>query len=92
MIEQILSKIKSGQNLFITGGAGSGKSYTLMRLKERLGKDLNLTASTGVASLNIGGITIHSFAKLGIGTDSLEKIVSKIIKEKKAEKRILNCK
>jgi ATP-dependent exoDNAse (exonuclease V) alpha subunit len=90
MIEEILIKIKAGNNLFITGGAGSGKSYTLMRLKERLGKELALTASTGVASLNIGGITIHSFAKLGIGTDSLEKILLKIAKDKKCEKRLLN--
>ena len=78
MIDLITSKLLKGQNLFITGGAGSGKSFTLMRLKERLGKNLALTASTGVASLNIGGITIHSFAKLGIGSDSLLKIISKI--------------
>jgi ATP-dependent exoDNAse (exonuclease V) alpha subunit len=92
MIDEVLKKLTLGNNLFITGGAGSGKSYMLMRLKERLKKELALTASTGVAALNIGGITIHSFAKLGIGTDSFEKILSKIAKDKKCEKRLLACK
>jgi ATP-dependent DNA helicase PIF1 len=91
-LEKVINKIERRQNVFITGGAGSGKSYLLMRLKEKLGKALSLTASTGVASLNIGGMTIHSFAKLGIGTDSLEKILYKISKDKKTEKRLLNCK
>lgn len=91
-ITKVLTKIRNGHNLFITGGAGSGKSYLLKALKMRLQKQITLTASTGVAAINIGGITIHSFAKLGIGMDSFEKIVSKINKDKKAKQRIVNCK
>ena len=88
----ILAKLKAKNSLFITGSAGSGKSYLLQRLKEHLRKDLTLTASTGVAALNIGGVTIHSFAKLGIGMDSFEKILYKIEKDTKAHKRIFNTK
>lgn len=88
----ILAKLKAKNSLFITGSAGSGKSYLLQRLKEHLTKDLTLTASTGVAALNIGGVTIHSFAKLGIGMDSFEKILYKIEKDSKAQKRIFNTK
>ena len=66
----------SGQNLFITGSAGTGKSY-LMRyivqeMKRKHEGDLSqglgevvVTAPTGVAAINVGGQTIHSFAGIG---------------------------
>lgn len=90
--EKIVKKLENGLNLFITGGAGSGKSYLLRELKHHFKRDISLTASTGIAAINIGGMTIHSFAKLGLGTDSLQKITSKILKDKKSESRILKCK
>ena len=41
-----------------------------------------ITAPTGIASLNIGGRTIHSFAGIGLGTDTAENLVEKIIGSK----------
>ena len=92
MLQEIIKKIEKGHNLFITGGAGSGKSYMLKELKKYFLKDISLTASTGVAAINIGGLTIHSFAKLGLGRESTETITMKILKDKKTQNRIQKCK
>lgn len=48
------------ENLFITGRAGSGKSTFMRRIVKFLGKCV-IVAPTGVAALNAGGQTIHSF-------------------------------
>lgn len=62
--------LKSGLNIFLTGSAGTGKSFVTRKLikvlKRRLGKDnVHVTASTGVAATNIDGRTLHNFAGLG---------------------------
>ena len=59
--------IERGDNVFITGCAGSGKSYLLQYLKSNINdRFLQLTATTGVAAINIGGTTLHSWASLGL--------------------------
>ena len=52
------------RNLFITGKAGTGKTTFLHRLKEISGKQMAVVAPTGVAAINAGGTTIHSFFQL----------------------------
>ncbi|MDR2760709.1 MAG: AAA family ATPase, partial [Rickettsiales bacterium] len=75
-----LEKIESGKNIFVTGCAGSGKSYLLHYLKNNAGKKyLQLTATTGVAAINIGGLTLHSWANLGTEDSPMEEIVKKIM-------------
>jgi len=64
----ILEKVKLGNNAFITGFAGSGKSYLIDSITSALkqqGKTVALTAMTGCAALLINGKTLHS--ELGIG-------------------------
>ena len=56
-----------GGNLFITGGAGRGKSHVI---KELYDSDTVLTAPTGIAALNIGGATFHSVFSLPVGLTS----------------------
>ena len=53
-----------GQNLFITGKAGTGKSTLLHYLRTTTTKETVVLAPTGVAALNVGGQTIHSFFRL----------------------------
>ena len=50
--------------LFITGKAGTGKSTLLKYFKANTGKKIIVLASTGVAAINVGGQTIHSFFRL----------------------------
>jgi ATP-dependent DNA helicase PIF1 len=54
-----------GENIFVTGGAGTGKTLVVKRIVDSLraaGKTVSVTATTGVAALNCGGTTLHHFA------------------------------
>ncbi len=52
---------KEGKNLFITGRAGTGKSTLLQLFRNTTRKKTVVLAPTGIAALNVGGQTIHSF-------------------------------
>jgi PIF1-like helicase/Helix-turn-helix domain/HRDC domain len=54
----------SAQNIFITGKAGTGKTTFLKYIKENCAKQIAVIAPTGVAAINAGGTTIHSFFQL----------------------------
>ena len=53
------------ENLFITGKAGTGKSVLLQYFVKHTSKQVAVVAPTGVAALNVGGQTIHSFFSMG---------------------------
>jgi len=88
MYNHIKSLIDSGRNIFITGSAGTGKSYILNQLREDF--DMDVTASTGMAAINVSGTTIHSFSGIGIGERSADEVYWRIRSE--TRDRIRNCK
>lgn len=59
-----------GQNLFISGAAGTGKSFLLRYIIQELERNhpgaAAVTAPTGLAAVNVGGVTVHSFAGVGV--------------------------
>jgi len=57
----------TNQNLFLTGKAGTGKTTFLKNLKKISPKRMVVVAPTGVAAINAGGVTIHSFFQLPFG-------------------------
>ena len=58
---EIFNKMEdSNENMFITGKAGTGKSYVLNYFKDKTQKKVLYTAPTGIAALNIEGVTLHS--------------------------------
>lgn len=54
----------TGTHLFLTGKAGTGKTTFLKQLKEQTPKRMVVLAPTGIAAINAGGVTIHSFFQL----------------------------
>ncbi|MBK6482122.1 MAG: helix-turn-helix domain-containing protein [Chitinophagaceae bacterium] len=57
----------TGQHIFLTGKAGTGKTTFLKHIKETSGKNMVVIAPTGVAAINAGGVTMHSFFQLPMG-------------------------
>lgn len=57
----------TNKNIFLTGKAGTGKTTFLHNLKKTLHKRMAIVAPTGVAAINAGGVTIHSFFQLPFG-------------------------
>ena len=51
----------TGVSIFLTGKAGTGKTTFLKRVMEHSSKTAIVVAPTGVAAINAGGVTIHSF-------------------------------
>ncbi len=80
-----LEILKSGKNVFITGSAGTGKTYLLslytQYLKERRVYP-TIVAPTGIAASHLGGQTIHSFFALGI-RDSIDESYVDFLLDKK---------
>ena len=58
---------KTGKNVFLTGKAGTGKTTFLHNIKKASTKRSVVVAPTGVAAINAGGVTIHSFFQLPFG-------------------------
>jgi GTPase SAR1 family protein len=57
----------TGSHIFLTGKAGTGKTTFLHKLKDNTAKRMIITAPTGVAAINAGGVTLHSFFQLPFG-------------------------
>jgi len=88
-----LKCVSEGNNILLTGSAGTGKSYTIKYIIEYLNnanKKYAITASTGTAAVIIGGQTLHSFLGLGLGTGTVKEILNNILKNKKKHESILN--
>ncbi|SDP29825.1 helix-turn-helix domain-containing protein [Desulforhopalus singaporensis] len=58
---------ETGCNVFLTGKAGTGKTTFLKELQQKCSKRTVVTAPTGVAAINSGGVTLHSFFQLPFG-------------------------
>src|SRR3954449_984266 len=57
----------SNRSVFLTGKAGTGKTTFLKFIRENTSKEVAVLAPTGVAAINAGGTTIHSFFQLPFG-------------------------
>jgi nucleoside-triphosphatase THEP1 len=58
----------TSQNIFLTGKAGTGKTTFLKHIRENCEKKMVVVAPTGVAAINAGGVTAHSFFQLPLGS------------------------
>lgn len=75
-----IEKAKKGHNLLILGQSGTGKTFLGKKIKENLlGRRVTLTATTGIAALNVGGTTPHSWSGIGDVRFSPEKLYKKLL-------------
>ena len=84
--------LHSAENVFLTGGAGTGKSFTLNHivkaLKQQRGEgQVFVTASTGIAACHIGGTTLHSFAGVGLARESASDLASRVMGNRTSMRR-----
>ena len=94
--QRALQTLKSGYSTFLTGPAGTGKSHVIhqfivwlknQRFPEDFSDRVGITSTTGASAILIGGVTLHSFAGIGLGDDSVDAYVYKFQKFPKFRKR-----
>jgi ATP-dependent DNA helicase PIF1 len=86
-----LKILRSGQSVFLTGEAGSGKTHTVNEYVKYLrahGVSFAVTASTGIAATHVGGMTIHSWSGIGTAQSLTETEIRNIAKAAHVAKRI----
>ncbi len=91
---QALDILKTGQNVFLTGSAGSGKTYVLNQYIKYLRQqkiNVSVTATTGIAATHLNGLTIHSWSGLGIKDTLTKKDFESLLKKRHLRKNILNA-
>jgi len=84
----------TGSHIFLTGKAGTGKTTFLHKLKKNSAKRMIVTAPTGVAAINAGGVTLHSFFQLPFGpfipgSEANEQSRQRLFRFSKDKKRII---
>ena len=78
--------VDSGANVFITGPAGVGKSIVVSELKSHLAqknRKFYVVAPTGIAALNVGGCTVHSWAGVGLAKGTPEQCYKDVMRRTK---------
>jgi len=90
-----LEILKSGSNIFLTGSAGTGKTFLLNKFIKYLKKakiSVGVTASTGIAATHLDGRTIHSWSGIGLKNDMDNESIRDLIKRKYLRDRIRKTK
>lgn len=86
-----LDILKTGHNVFLTGSAGAGKTYTLNQYIHYLQArqvPVAITASTGIAATHMNGTTIHSWSGIGIRMTMEDKQISQLKSKKSLKERL----
>jgi len=92
-LRDIFSELKNRKNVFLTGGAGVGKTTVtreIIKEYEDEAKKVAKLASTGMAATLIGGQTLHSFLDLGIASDKKELELNGKFEIKKKIKKLIH--
>ncbi len=86
-----LDIMKMGNNVFITGPAGSGKTFVVneyIRYLKDHDVSIGITASTGIAATHMGGVTIHSWSGMGVKDDMNEYELEELLEKKYVTKKV----
>lgn len=79
----------AGESLFITGEAGTGKSFLLAYIVQELKKtkSVAVTATTGIVAASHGGVTLHTFAGVGLGKGPPDEVIARTMMRRDAVNR-----
>ena len=91
--QQAFELFKKGESLLVLGSAGVGKSKLIKTMHEYQQenfkhKHMYITATTGVASYNVSGMTIHSFMGIGTGDQDISFLVKRVFRNKSIVERL----
>ena len=78
-----IQRALKGEHLFITGGAGTGKSYTIWRIYREMikkGRVVQITATTGLVATHLCGVTLHHFMGVKLAKESLPTLLQMVKK------------
>jgi ATP-dependent DNA helicase PIF1 len=82
---EALAILDSGASVLLTGAAGTGKTYTLNQFIRRArarGKNVAVTATTGLAATHLGGNTIHAWSGIGVHDELPKRFADKLSKQR----------
>lgn len=93
----VFNNFINGQNVFMTGQAGTGKTFLIRHIKNYYGiqnKNVQVCALTGCAALLLecNATTVHSWANIGLGTKPINSIINEILENKFKKKNWLKTK
>ncbi len=87
--ESALEVLESADNVFLSGSAGTGKSFVIHQFRKQVeDDDFPVLASTGAAAVLLGGRTFHSFFGLGILEGGAEKTIERACKNRRVLDRL----
>lgn len=83
----ILNKYINGENIFITGPGGTGKTHLIRTIYEHAklnNKAIHISALTGCAAilLECNATTLHTFAGIGLASGTINEVVDKVVKNR----------
>jgi hypothetical protein len=93
--DEALEILKMGHNVYLTGAAGAGKTFVLneyIRFLRSKNIEVGVTASTGIAATHMNGITIHSWAGMGVKDSLTDAELRALVKKRYLAKRFNNTK
>jgi ATP-dependent DNA helicase PIF1 len=88
---EALDILKTGENVYLTGYAGAGKTFVLSKYIaycKQQGQKVGITASTGVAATQLGGMTINAWASVGIKRVITRGDIIELLKRRYLRQRI----
>lgn len=86
---EALDLLKMGKNVFLTGAAGTGKTYLLNQYIDYLKNNsvrVAITASTGIAATHVQGTTIHSWSGIGVKDSLSNQDLEKLLANKRIKR------